>query len=297
MSKAAEHENRRLIFFSELGIPHLFSLGKVELLANTQVCLPLHIHPDQFEICFHYDGRQEYVVEDVPYTTQSGDLFITYPNEKHSSGNSAEEKSKLFYFIFELTPQTQNFMGLPAELSDYIRDTLLHSPCRHLRGDGAIRQTLQQIFDLYDQPHPFRIERIRTAVVEFFYLVTESIRRLPSRPDLDGDILTVIRALEQDPAGNWNVSRMADLAGLSVSYFKRKFKLQTGLSPYDYLLRKKIEAAREMLLCTQLSITQIACALAFSSSQHFANIFRQYEGQTPTEYRKSPRTGGQPVEP
>ncbi|HIR47765.1 MAG TPA: AraC family ligand binding domain-containing protein [Candidatus Caccousia avicola] len=93
MNKTDGTENRRLILFSELGIPHLLSLGRVELLAHTQMCLLPHIHPDQFEICFHYDGQQEYVVEDIPYLTQSGDLFITYPNEEHSSGSSGEEKS------------------------------------------------------------------------------------------------------------------------------------------------------------------------------------------------------------
>ena len=113
MNKTDGTENRRLILFSELGIPHLLSLGRVELSAHTQMCLLPHIHPDQFEICFHYDGQQEYVVEEIPYLTQSGDLFITYPNEEHSSGSSGEEKSKLFYFIFELTPGTQRFMGFP----------------------------------------------------------------------------------------------------------------------------------------------------------------------------------------
>lgn len=287
MNKTDGTENRRLILFSELGIPHLLSLGRVELSAHTQMCLLPHIHPDQFEICFHYDGQQEYVVEEIPYLTQSGDLFITYPNEEHSSGSSGEEKSKLFYFIFELTPGTQRFMGLPPELSNYIRDTLFSAPLRHLRGDGAIRQTLQQIFDLYDQPHPFRVQRIRSAVIEFLYLVTESIRCLPSPPDVDREILAVMHAVEQDPAGEWSVGKMSALAGLSVSYFQRKFKLQTGLSPYDYLIRKKIDAARQLLLHTDTSITQIACALGFSSSQHFANTFKQYEGKTPTQFRKA----------
>ena len=89
------------------------------------------------------------------------------------------------------------------------------------------------------------------------------------------------------PAGEWSVGKMSALAGLSVSYFQRKFKLQTGLSPYDYLIRKKIDAARQLLLHTDTSITQIACALGFSSSQHFANTFKQYEGKTPTQFRKA----------
>ncbi len=105
---------------------------------------------------------------------------------------------------------------------------------------------------------------------------------------MDSEILAVMQAVEQDPAGAWSIGKMSAMAGLSVSYFQRKFRLQTGLSPYDYLLRKKIDAARQLLLHTDTSITQIAGALGFSSSQHFANTFKQYEGKTPTEFRKTP---------
>lgn len=285
MPKTELQEKRQLTHFAALGIPHLYCLGKVELSAHTQQRLLRHVHPDQFEVCFHYDGHQQYEVEGVQYTTKSGDLFITRPNERHGSGDCGEEKSKLFYLIFELTPATRQFMGLPPELSDYIRDTLYQQPCRHIQGAHTIQPLLQKVFDLYDQTDPFRAERIRGVMVEFFYQLTGYIRRHPLPGSMDDSIAIVVQRISGAPGESWTDQNMADLCGLSLSYFKRKFKQQTGFAPHDYLLRIRVETAKQLLTNSVLSITEIAGTLVFSSSQHFAASFKLYEGKTPTQYR------------
>lgn len=292
MPKTELQEKRQLIHFAALGIPHLYRLGKVELPAHTQQRLLRHVHPDQFEVCFHYDGHQQYEVEGVQYTTKSGDLFITCPNERHGSGDCGEEKSKLFYLIFELTPATQHFMGLPAELSDYIRNTLCQLHCRHIAGAHAVQPLLERVFDLYEQPDLFCAERIRGVMVEFFYQLTSYIRRQPLPGSMDNSIAVVVQHISGAPGENWTDQNMADLCGLSLSYFKRKFKQQTGLAPHDYLLRLRVEAAKQLLADSALPITEIAGILGFSSSQHFAASFKLYEGKTPTQYRCCSRKQG-----
>ena len=160
MKEHPQARTRQTIEFEELGVPHLLRLGKVEFAANTQSALEPHIHPNQFEICYHYDGRQHYEVEGQGFETASGDLFLTYPNELHGSGSSGEEKSKLFYLIFELMPDTGNFMGLEPELSDFIRDALYAGRRRQIRGVPAFREALQRVFDLYETKSPFRKARV-----------------------------------------------------------------------------------------------------------------------------------------
>ncbi len=280
-------ENRRqVIEFGNLGIPHLLRLVRVENGANTQATLEPHIHPDQFEICCHYDGYQHYEVEGKGFDIVSGDLFVTYPNELHSSGKSSEEKSKFFYFIFELMPDTQNFMGLDAETSDYIRDTLYSGRYRQIHAGSRFREILQRIFDLYGRQDVFCRPRIYGMLVEFFYLLTETVRKSAEAEEMSREIAEVLRLLEQCPGKKWKVSEMAEKAGVSIPHFKRKFKAETGLSPYDYLLRQKVFEAQRLLCGTGLSVTEIAGELDFSSSQHFACVFRQYTGKSPSEYRR-----------
>lgn len=81
------------------------------------------------------------------------------------------------------------------------------------------------------------------------------------------------------------VSELASHTGLNPSYLSRLFKKETGLSVTDYIIAKKIAAAKNMLKYTDNSIVVIAETLAFSSQSHFTKTFRAIEGITPKKYR------------
>ena len=83
-----------------------------------------------------------------------------------------------------------------------------------------------------------------------------------------------------------SIGQMAKVAGLSTSSFHRKFWDVVGVTPKDYIVRKRIETARDMLKQTDISIIDIAMQCGFSTSQYFATVFRRYTGFTPSEYRK-----------
>ena len=83
-----------------------------------------------------------------------------------------------------------------------------------------------------------------------------------------------------------SIAQMAKVAGLSTSSFHRKFWEVVGITPKDYIIRKRIEIAREMLKNTDTSVIDIAMQCGFSTSQYFATVFRRYTGFTPSEYRK-----------
>jgi len=82
---------------------------------------------------------------------------------------------------------------------------------------------------------------------------------------------------------------MADLVrhiGLGRSRLFDLFKTVTGLTPNDYLLRLRVGRAKELITEPELSLTNIAMACGFSSSQYFSKVFRKYTGQTPLDYRR-----------
>jgi len=85
--------------------------------------------------------------------------------------------------------------------------------------------------------------------------------------------------------------RMTDLIkhiGLGRSRLFESFRSITGLTPNDYLLRLRVKQAQELLAQSRQSLTDIALATGFSSSQYFSNVFRKYTGQTPREFRREP---------
>lgn len=86
---------------------------------------------------------------------------------------------------------------------------------------------------------------------------------------------------------------LADIAKfvfLSPSYFTRAFKEEMGISPINYLLKIRVERAKELLVETQWKISDIALSVGFANQQRFNEIFKKYAGATPLQYRKGSKS-------
>jgi len=77
---------------------------------------------------------------------------------------------------------------------------------------------------------------------------------------------------------------------LSPSYFTRAFKEETSMSPINYLLKVRIERAKELLTDTGLKISDIALSVGFSNQQRFNEMFKKFTHLTPLQYRKKSAT-------
>lgn len=78
---------------------------------------------------------------------------------------------------------------------------------------------------------------------------------------------------------------MAQAAGLSRMHFAAQFRIATGLRPHEYLLQRRIDKAREMLLETEEPVIQVALSVGFQTQAHFTTVFRRFVGDTPYRWR------------
>jgi AraC-like DNA-binding protein len=85
------------------------------------------------------------------------------------------------------------------------------------------------------------------------------------------------------------VTQLAELAHLSVSQFDRRFKRLYQMTPVQYILRVRINAASEALLTSDRSVADIAAASGFYDQSYFTKQFRRHFARTPTAYRESYR--------
>jgi DNA-binding GntR family transcriptional regulator len=83
-----------------------------------------------------------------------------------------------------------------------------------------------------------------------------------------------------------SIEEMAECAGLSASHFSQMFRQSTGESPHQFLLRLKVERAKEMMRTVDARVLDVAVACGFKTQQHFARVFRRICGTSPTEYRR-----------
>jgi AraC family transcriptional regulator len=82
------------------------------------------------------------------------------------------------------------------------------------------------------------------------------------------------------------LDELAESAGLSTAHFSQMFRKSTGESPHQFVLRQRIERAKQMLRAPEVRVMDVAVACGFKTQQHFARVFRQLCGASPTEYRQ-----------
>lgn len=92
------------------------------------------------------------------------------------------------------------------------------------------------------------------------------------------------------------VAQLAELTGLSVSQFDRRFKRLYAMTPMQYVLRVRINASCQALTSSGRSVADIALACGFYDQSYFTKQFHKQLGQTPTEYRSRYRDQLPPAE-
>jgi AraC family transcriptional activator of pobA len=84
-----------------------------------------------------------------------------------------------------------------------------------------------------------------------------------------------------------SVKELADLSGYSYDHFRHLFKAKFGLSPIQYLIDRRLERARSLLLHTDLPLSSITNACGFSNDGQFCTIFKREIGETPLSFRQN----------
>ena len=79
---------------------------------------------------------------------------------------------------------------------------------------------------------------------------------------------------------------LARLARLSASHFARTFKLTFGHAPHGYLMRRRMERAKGLMLKSNAPLAQIASDCGFADQAHFSRSFLQFTGESPGSWRR-----------
>lgn len=118
------------------------------------------------------------------------------------------------------------------------------------------------------------------------------VERIISRPRARGGLAAhqlrqVTEYLCEHLVEGASLQELANIAGLSRSYFSRAFRESTGMPVHQWLLQKRILRSKEFLLSTDFSIAQIALAVGFADQAHFSRMFGRAVGTSPAIWRRA----------
>jgi len=112
------------------------------------------------------------------------------------------------------------------------------------------------------------------------------VSRAVGDPD-DDRLARVMHFVRANLSGNLDVTRMADEAGMTKRTFFRRFQSTTGMTPYEWVMRERIAAARDLLERTDAPIDAISDLSGFGTAYLLRHHFRRVMGVTPSAYRRS----------
>lgn len=243
--------------------------------------------------CFHVT----YLVHrNTAWVLDSGEVLsvppdhigIIQPNQAHwgEFGHDRPNAHLWFYFDPERfdadrnTPMDRSDLQLAAQL-------LRQSGNVAVRADEDFALMCQRLGRELQNPQRDRgrLLSLRLLFTQIFMQLTRLLQQQCSQSSSAG-VKNILDMIDQQ-AGRWtSVAELAAELGMAADVFHAYFKEQTGLSPWNAILQARCRIACDRLRSTDVSVTDLAFALGFSSSQHFAKVFRQHIGSTPRDFRR-----------
>ena len=267
----------------ELTIPGVQMLGKYDHL-TARAPLGPHRHPGHVEISLMVKGRQCYRVGGQAYWMKGGDQFVTFPDEVHDTADDPEEKGSLFWLILEAGKIGANWLFLTPYAAAALSRKLLELPSRHFRANPQSHLTLDRAFALLREPATrFRNFEIAHQITQYLFQTLEA-SRISAIPAVSQRIQSTLDFIAQHEDEWIDLPLLARQSGLSEPRFKARFRQEMGIPPGQYMVRRKVEQAKERLARGRAHVTDIAHDLGFSSSQYFATVFKRYAQQTPSHF-------------
>lgn len=97
----------------------------------------------------------------------------------------------------------------------------------------------------------------------------------------------VERLIEDHISAPLRLEHLAAAAGLSRMHFASQFRVATGLRPHEFVLHRRIERAKILIMQEGLSLVELALDVGFQSQAHFCTIFKRMTGMTASSWKRA----------
>ncbi len=245
-----------------------------------QVCFAPHWH-ERMELLFVAEGAMHLSVGKKQVCVSAGELGLVPPSAVHQA--VAGDNGVLYeVLMFDVAAFLNGVRGSRRLLTAFINGDTSFSPCVK---DPAAIQAVQHILHAQQEKEPSSPLFITGQVYLLFHrLFVEMPFTQPVSPAADERFLEVLTYIDAHLTEPLAVADLSARFGYTESYFCRRFKVVTGLSPGKYICIRRLEEAKRLMEEGMAVVTAVAAACGFADSDYFTRCFRKTYGFTPTKY-------------
>ncbi len=271
-------KNRIILTKDQLHIPGIRMFGH-HTSYNATPSLHWHYHAHAFEFSLPVQGTFSFSTKEASFPFSGGEIFVSFPDEVHGTNRRPITVGELYWFQLDVS-QTNDFLFLAPGAAKELIQRLMTIPRRVIKTD--IKKTLPLIEKAFSLAFLGEDPYLTATLLQLLLHVILSCSRHESSP-VSADIQSALTYIGENLTEELPLELLADVAGLSCSQFKQKFKKQLGVSPRHYVNCQKVESAKTLLESGK-SPTETAMLLHFSDSSYFSTVFKKYTLYTPREY-------------
>lgn len=260
---------------------HLINAFYVELKYTQQHAHALHKHKNVIELLYIYDGEGQYHVGRREYAVGAGDMIICNAQTLHGETMNLENTIQTYCIALSGV----QLPGLPENclLSPERRPVV-----RMTRFKEMADVMMPNIYNIVQAEENQLGRQLAISVLMMAWqelqLQQDSNNRYVQRNELM--VREITKYLDEHYTAPLRMEDISKEFHLSVSYLSHMFKKETGLSPKQYIIHRRIGEAQSLLSESDIPIGQIEEQLGFTSSCHLTSTFKKYVGISPREYRQ-----------
>ena len=252
------------------------------------------------EIHFLESGSMPYSQENQTLELLPNNLTITRPWEVHKVGGPVIGMGKFYWIILDLNVRRphQNWSWpdwiilAPKDL-EKLTNILRQNEKFCWKADKRILDCFQRIGKAVDSDNQgSNASKIRLLVNNLLLFIldlvaVEEVQLNEKLMDSSRSVQLFLKELNVNLSENWTVEKMAKSSGVGLTRFTFHCRQLTNLTPMKYLMLKRLEMSKQLLLDhPEMNISDVAYQCGFSTSQYFATMFKKQEKCTPVAYRK-----------
>lgn len=238
---------------------------------------------DEFQLLFIINGTGTFESRHCPPTDISaGNVILLFPGEWHSYCSNAETGWDEYWVGFD---------GL--NMRNIMRSSFfsLTKPVFKIGIDDEFISYYKAVIN-YAEQEAVGYQQVASSIVRHMLglLYYKNQNSLFSDRDVVEKINQARVIIRENINTHLSPAEVAERLGLGYSWFRKAFKKYAGISPAQFQLQIRLQRAKELLLNTNLSVSEIAYELTFDTPGQFSTFFRQKAGMTPKEFRRTGRT-------
>ena len=254
-------------------------------------------HHDELELIFPLRGHYQYEFKRRRPVLLGSDSFIVVPSGVMHRLDEAIDPPGVRIHVYLRDPADRPAGDSTFTVEEYSRlcRTLALHPTRRLHVTPQLKAALSSLRRILakDASDLSETARMQARFLSCLILCGSVSRSSREGGGSDSHILgEAVKWIERNYSSCVNLDKLIDHIGYSRPRFFTLFKMQTNMTPGEYLRNHRLEKAKEMLLQTDLPAVGVGKACGLGDPAHFSHLFKKMTGRTPLEYRRQKNGGG-----